>query len=393
MGFLGAAMIPKLNALTSLRFFAASTIVLQHSLGLFLPADVFEGWPLEQGVSFFFVLSGFILVYVYPELPTWRSTFRFWIARFARIWPAHGFALLLIVAISGSLGIAEGQMKQLFANILLLHAWTPQLKYYFSYNVPSWSVSTEAGFYLLFPLIIYNFRRTWWWKLIGAGGLLVAIVVACTAYEIPITGDDPSRVTVKGLIYVNPFGRLFEFVIGMCAALLWRGTLADSRPNVWLWTVVEIAIVVLVLWSMREGTWILLHYAALSPLHVGHMWTVHSGACLSFALLIIVMANGAGMIGKLLSTGLLVFLGEISYSVYLLHHVLLQAYLACRDRLDVLPNWMLFCLFLAALGVLSSAVLLLIERPARNWIRAACQKRPLQTSPQSIAMADAASLA
>src|SRR4051794_37121725 len=135
-------MISKLNALTSLRFFAASTIVLQHSLVLLLPADVFLGWPLQQGVSFFFVLSGFILVHAYPELPTWRSVFRFWIARFARVWPAHAFALLLVVVLFAPSGNAGGEAKKFFANVFLVHAWTPQMDYYFSYNLPSWSVST-----------------------------------------------------------------------------------------------------------------------------------------------------------------------------------------------------------------------------------------------------------
>jgi hypothetical protein len=71
----------KLNALTSLRFFAAFAIVVEHSRGLLLPPDILTDWPLDQGVSFFFVLSGFILVYVYPEIQTSDLVLRFWTAR------------------------------------------------------------------------------------------------------------------------------------------------------------------------------------------------------------------------------------------------------------------------------------------------------------------------
>src|SRR5882762_3313186 len=90
----------KLDALTTLRFFAAAMIVVHHSRGNFgIPSDWAVHLPLDQGVSFFFVLSGFILVYVYPRLDTWDARRKFWLARFARIWPAHitAFGLLWLV--------------------------------------------------------------------------------------------------------------------------------------------------------------------------------------------------------------------------------------------------------------------------------------------------------
>lgn len=60
-------MVQKLDALTSLRFFAAGAIVLHHISGT-MGIPRIEGYNLAQGVSFFFVLSGFILLYVYPHL-------------------------------------------------------------------------------------------------------------------------------------------------------------------------------------------------------------------------------------------------------------------------------------------------------------------------------------
>ena len=68
----------KLDALTGLRFFAAALIVAEHAtmLRVRLPA-----WGYDHGVSLFFVLSGFILAHVYPQLDDWRSACRFLVLR------------------------------------------------------------------------------------------------------------------------------------------------------------------------------------------------------------------------------------------------------------------------------------------------------------------------
>ncbi|HEX6528263.1 MAG TPA: acyltransferase family protein, partial [Burkholderiales bacterium] len=118
----------RLEQLTSLRFFAALMIVFHHADGMFgigrSPVN------LGQGVSFFFVLSGFILTYVYPSLDAGREVRRFWLARFARIWPAYLATFLLAFALlflewDGVTGVAHLAMVQ---------AWLPLSVFYFSYN-------------------------------------------------------------------------------------------------------------------------------------------------------------------------------------------------------------------------------------------------------------------
>ncbi len=86
------------------------------------PKWVWEGF--SAGVSFFYVLSGFILYYNYVDL-TDRGFF--WVARFARIWPVHIFTLVLIFCVlpfNWLDGHASWEIT-LPANILLLHAWLP----------------------------------------------------------------------------------------------------------------------------------------------------------------------------------------------------------------------------------------------------------------------------
>lgn len=137
----------KLNALTSLRFFAAAIIVLYHSQGNFGIAE--NAWPafnLSQGVSFFFILSGFILTYVYPSLKH-IGTRRFWLARVARIWPAHVAAFILLFALlpvslrSAAAGPTAYNFPVAVLNLLLVHAWIPIQSNIVSFNSVTWSLS------------------------------------------------------------------------------------------------------------------------------------------------------------------------------------------------------------------------------------------------------------
>jgi len=89
--------IKKLNALTTLRFFAAVLIVINHSQSSFgIPYFIYKHFFFAQAVSFFFLLSGFILTYVYSSLGGKDSISRYFFARIGRIWPIHLTTLVLM---------------------------------------------------------------------------------------------------------------------------------------------------------------------------------------------------------------------------------------------------------------------------------------------------------
>jgi len=186
-------------------------IVFHHADGLFgighAPVN------LGQGVSFFFVLSGFILTFVYPTLDTGREVRGFWLARFARIWPAYLATFLFAFAAL----LFEWNNLTGVAHLAMVQSWLPLSVFYFSYNAVAWSISTEAFFYLAFPVLIRDWARTWQIKLAATIALLVALVVVTNAlhlpeYGNPYHGNDGWKATVHGLIYVNPLARLLEFV-------------------------------------------------------------------------------------------------------------------------------------------------------------------------------------
>lgn len=359
----------KLNSLTSLRFIAAALIVVHHLRGTFgVPQDVWEPFALDNGVAFFFVLSGFILTYVYSGRPRLAKR-RFLLARLARLWPAHVAALAIISILLWPDVYAQSTPAKLLANLAMIHAWIPLQDFNFSFVVPSWSISTEFGFYLCFLWLIRDWDRTWWWKL--------ALSACCTAgmillgnllpAHIPSIPADKLRLS---LVYIHPFGRIFEFTLGMAAAALWRRVAPKIRTGIMIGTLIEAATIAFAVYVIAHAMpWA--HAAGRMPWVgvAGTQWLLHGGfACVPVALLIVVMALDRGLISRALSTPLLVLLGEISYSSYLLHQTLISYAQPHARAFAILPNWALLALLSTLLLVLAYCVWAIIERPCRHWL-------------------------
>jgi len=355
----------RLDQLTSLRFFAAMMIVMLHATGSFGIQK--SALTLNQGVAFFFVLSGFILTYVYPRLDSAPAVRAFYRARIARIWPAHAACFLIgFLLIPYAWNTETG-----VANLLLVHAWIPQSRFYFSYNDVSWSVSTELFFYIAFPLLVHKLESTWRIKIAAAAMLVIAILCVVNVMHLPAYGspasDDLGRlVTSNGLLYANPLARLFEFVGGMCIALAWRRSSAVSR-GVAAATAIEIAAVLFCLAS-------LLYLNPLATLgrdflgDAGAAWLGHSGSVLAFGALIFVFAKGQGAVSRLMTLPVLVLLGEISYSCYLIHHILLYTYHANAAKFAHVPDAAAFSIFLVVLFLASYLLWALVEMPGRRLL-------------------------
>jgi len=358
----------RLDALTSLRFFAALAILIHHARGILLPADtVYYLWPLDHGVSFFFVLSGFVLYFRYRDFSNAADIRSFLVARVARIWPAHIAALILLLLLLRPQSIAMGT-GPLIANILMIHAWIPNASYFFGYNSVSWSISTEFGFYLMFPLIVWGFPSNWWAKLLAAAAALVGLILLCAIAQIPNFRAGYSETSTLGILFVNPLARLFEFVVGMCAALAWLRYRPRLGSSAILWTIAEGSALALMLYYARFWHRTVVSLLSNSPLPVAIEWAYHASSCLAFAVVIFVLAKGSGYIGRLLSKWPLVFLGEISYSIYLFHQILIRSYQ--QDFTGMLvPGIAMFLLFSVILIAISTAAYFAIERPARTAIR------------------------
>lgn len=309
-----------LKPLTSLRFFAAIAIVWLHSKVHFAWAGVGPNLPFVQGVSFFFVLSGFILMHAYGSRDI--SYRRFLVNRIARLWPLHLVTLASVYwfmrvdsqAFNGPGILAKSY--SLVANFFLLQSWVPTLSYAFSWNAVSWSISTELFFYAMFPLLLWLMKiRPVYAILIGTAPLIL-IASAASILSIPALGG-VFDLTITSLLYAFPVSRLFEFTLGMTAYWAWsRYPLTNSK--------IEYAIVAL--WLVWFG-WL---YGAMQGSLAGYpaasQWFGQAGSSFLFAFTIAAFAGSAGVLGRILSNSTLVRLGEISFAIYMVHQIIMKLF-------------------------------------------------------------------
>ena len=219
----GAGGGERLATLTSLRAVAALAVFTRHASEAFFPDG--HGSPLTRqgatGVSFFFILSGFVLAW---SARPGDGAGGFYRRRFARIYPAY---ILVLVLTQVSAGTRHGLSPlTLLANATLVQSWVPRSSVYFASDMGAWSLGCEMFFYLLFPLVLPRLvtltPRRRWQVAAAAGAVELAMAVATRS---------PQQAGGLGLwlVYVLPLTRLGEFVIGMVLALAVRGGL---RPRV-----------------------------------------------------------------------------------------------------------------------------------------------------------------
>jgi peptidoglycan/LPS O-acetylase OafA/YrhL len=367
---------PELLELTSLRAFAALHVVLFHNLSLLgEPARALPDWLhrlLGTGyasVSFFFVLSGFVLVYASCEAEAGFQAERraFWVARVARIYPVYLLSFLLDVprALTYFLGTHEpltGALKALVsggAYLGLVQAWFPRVAS--AWNPPGWSLSAEAFFYLLLPAL-----AAWVWRVRPAR--LGPLLAACAAVSLLLTAPFVWGFNAwadgfwRSLAGFNPLLRLPEFLAGVVLGRMYLRRQSTGRPPSLGWLApLGVAGVLAVLLVRPRPPPLLLHNGLLLPL---------------FALIIYGLATGPAPGMGWLRHPVLVLLGRASFALYILHQPL-EFYVVWAGRaLGVSPSPLLFTAYMALTVGLSLAVSRWLEEPARRWVAAALGSRP-----------------
>lgn len=319
-----------INTLTSLRFIFAMMVFGAHCYVIdnFFDIHFFkEGFV---GVSFFFMLSGFIIAYNYQKRLTENKISKrsFWVARIARIYPLHWLTLLVAAAL-GNYVIASGAIdwcKHFLASLTLTNAYIPKDHYFFSFNSPSWSLCCEQLFYICFPFLIPLTKDCRRLLLVF---LICAIVCVAGMYFTPVE-------SIKGYWYVNPITRLPDFIAGMLLFQLYD-RLKSKNITFCQGSIIEIASMALFL-----GLYL---YAAEIP-------KVYRYSCyywLPIACILISFSLQKGMVSRLLFNRFLVIGGEISYSFYLIHLFVLLSYAKWQKESDFHIDWyvsipLLFCI-------------------------------------------------
>lgn len=349
----------RLDALTGLRWWAAFAVFGFHMDNLApLPIQpVFEYGYL--GVTFFFVLSGFVLTWSAP-VPLPVTTF--WWRRFARIHPAHIVALLAAIPVFYSFAPDPAQwwvkpfdLGVLLLSVVLLQGWSRDPAILFSGNPAAWTLSCEAFFYLLHPVL-----HRWFLRVRARGALLLVLAVYGLAlvYRFSVILHPDSW--LAGLPW--PIVRLSEFVIGIGIGQAMRQGWRLPVPT-WLWLSAGVALIgafILAAGASAPGS------AVAALLAASNEWVI---VLCAVAVAAVATRELAGR-PSLLRARPIVRLGEWSYAFYLVHATLIYAVLGVVGRqAGGWANLLWFAALLVASIAAAAALHLLIERPAERRLR------------------------
>ena len=361
-----------IGSLTSLRFFAAFAIVLHHARGLVFPNEFLPGIPLAAGVSFFFVLSGFILAYVYTGKMESVGLYKFYTSRFSRIWPAHIFTMILVIALFPSFEWTLGAQNAWLVTLLngfLLQSLVPVPAYYFSFNGVSWSISSELFFYAAFPFLLLGLNRNWFFKLVG-----LLFLGGATAYLFDVHDANyysPDKLTAfsgHGLSYISPLSRIQEFFIGMLLFKIFDYIKGWRVFGLASCTALEVfCILAVILWT-QKAVGIPYALAGTGNSASAEFWS-HCSTAVLFGLIIMFFAINKGLVSKLLQLRLFIILGEISFSMYMIHQIIFRYYSSHRPSFAFLPEDAIFPFLLTIVVASSYMIWRFIELPAQAQLK------------------------
>jgi peptidoglycan/LPS O-acetylase OafA/YrhL len=355
----------RLKPLDALRGIAALGMVFWHYQhfggdGQTYPYRTVWGtsWLYEHGwilVDFFFVLSGVVFTYKYLDaIASRRLEGRaFAVLRLSRLYPLHLFTLLCVAAIQWRLAIlkqppvisVKNDLYHFVLHLFMLHGgW---FEGGFSFNKPSWSISTELFGYAVFYVLARRFTKNY----VGAAAAMVFLGIALNKarWEFLGVGDFQSRV-------------LMGFFVGSLLFLALR-TVRSPRTSGAIGAGCFLALLGIGWLANRIG-----YDACIGgsdfhaiPEHVLTVFPLVIAAALTFPPL-----------SAVLSLRPLTFLGDISYSLYLIHvpvQMVMLSFMHAPEPATLVAHPKFFWLYFAGLLVMASASHWLFEIPARRWWR------------------------
>ncbi|AXE27347.1 acyltransferase [Streptomyces globosus] len=382
----GRARVTRLDTLTGLRFPAAFVVFLYHAALL-----AFLGVPWLSsssaavayydavahagalGVTFFFVLSGFVLTWSARETDTAP---RFWRRRFLKIVPNYVlvWALAMLVFAAPITDTTTGLL-----NFFMVQVWYPDFAINFGVNPAGWSLGVEAVFYLLFPVLIHWIRkipahRLNLWAAAVAAGIIATpflselLVPAGTAMMDTEPGTSVNQYFVS---YILPLPRVLDFALGILVA---RSVMAGRWRNIGM------------VWS---GVLLAVSYA------VGYFTPpIYStrAVCVIPAALLIAAGAIADAEGRftLFRNRVMVWLGDISFAFYLVHYTVMVAlWKLLGSKAYSVPEAVALAVLFIAAGILASwALYALVERPiTRRWSSPRKKPAVVRPTPEPLSLA------
>ena len=317
----------RLAPVDGMRGLAAAMVLLHHihlaagSPALIAGLGLTFGY-LKTGVNLFFVLSGFCLFYPYTRQGVPFVARTFFRRRIRRILPPYYAAIAVVVLlpfliepIAARLGFLVTKptlpsWTQLWTHLLMLHTFSADT--FLGIDGPFWSLAVETQFYLVFPFAAWLVLR------FGPRGVgVIALITLAYRLEVHVIAHaHASGATLAGnnsglVILVNFFlGHWLEFAFGMLVALLVRRRAVRALP---LPLELSALAIVLALYLCAQV------YITLGPPDRWLPPVADTLLGLSFSLLLLLACVRGSWTGRLFAHRLPVWLGTISYSLYLIH--------------------------------------------------------------------------
>lgn len=334
--------------LDTLRFIASSGIIFHHSHEFFYPraerAALMERTNgLGLFVQLFFIISGFVIAYIYTSRIGSRRDFgRFIQRRIGRLVPLHLATLAAAILIGAALMAAgvrvnnapEMSAKCVATTALLLHSFINCGG--IPFNGVSWSISVEMVMYLLFPVFVFLFARGKY------GALLIGVALAAVFLYLAEGSKWSGWSTVAAPIRAIP---MFVFGMGLCYA---RATVARIP---------------------RPGLLLALGMIALFIAMFNGMPALATILC----FIVVALGVAADMSGRKSRIATkLAPLGQLTYSLYMIHWLVILVLLnGVGDKLLHLHGVQMIALALftyTVIGLVGYLSYTLFETPARRWV-------------------------
>lgn len=298
--------------LMSLKFFAFFAIYLHH-----LDYNYGLG-PIS--VTFFFIVSGFIMAYNYSGKIIRMNSRIYWeyyFRRLTRIYPMHILTLIISIPLV-QITHFKTNIIYTFLNIFLLQTYFPIGIQVFAYNAVSWFIADVVFFYAITPFLLVLLYRT---NIIYNRNKLIILQTCAfaTGFIISYTFHDKVQAFTFGwwYIYISPYFRIFDYLIGFLSGLIFI-----SLQNEYF--------------IGRSKTFFsILELSAISMFFISYRSTFLGFDSLKYdmyyvpalTILVFVFAFQRGILSRLLSFKLFIRLGTISYPLFMIHQLMI-AYVA-----------------------------------------------------------------
>lgn len=348
------------STLTSFRFFAAFIVVIFHYGRGTEVASLAKGFLTAgpQMVTFFFVLSGFVMTVAYLNRPNF-SLGDYFASRVARIIPVYFLALSVSAFLYYSPTHYRDNIKALILNMAFLQSWFPP--YPLSINAPAWSLCVEAFFYICFPVILIFLCRV-------RPKISTVIVSAIALYIITqfVLINLLNTDFYKGfpsfshdLVYYFPLSHFCSFILGVSGAYFClKSSVYKKISSPLFWSAGSMTLMFLVFKLLDGGT--------LGMVGGYKTPTGSSFYAPIFLTLILFSVHEKNATSILFSSKPLIFLGQASYALYILQKPAHTIFMRYINPFFGFGKDMSFYVFSVTLIGVSIAIYYIFEIPAKK---------------------------